>query len=154
MQLYFDVILILVMSSVISLWEDQQYYTSKCCTIQSCTITRTKLKNTTAFIPVSVGLHKYTKLLFFGIHFFRRKAVGFLKSETFKYYAFVKRSESPLYILLTYQNFVSLTWKGYLELFREQWLTAKSNTEKFMSEFVNGEVLKLKVCWLQNLFMW
>lgn len=46
--------------------------------------------------------------------FFQEKAVGPLESEKFKYYAFVERSDSPLYILLMCQSFVSLTWKGYL----------------------------------------
>lgn len=30
------------------------------------------------------GLHKYTKILFYGIHLFRGKAVGFLENEKFK----------------------------------------------------------------------
>lgn len=67
-----------------------------------------KVKNTTAFKPVSVGLHKYTRLLFSDIYFLRRKAVGFLEGEKFKYDVFAKKSDSPLYILLMCQSSVSL----------------------------------------------
>lgn len=106
MQLYFDVILILLMSSVVALTSPAILYIK---TLYNTDLQNhnARSKNTTVFIPVSVGLHKYTKMLFFGI--FQEKAVGFLESEKFKYYAFVKRSDSPLYILLMCQSFVSLT---------------------------------------------
>lgn len=124
MQLYFDVILIL--ADVISC---SSLTRSAILDIKMLYNTilhnhKDKVKKSYSIYTSLSNLHKYTKLLFFGFFFFKKKAVGFLGGEKLKYYVFVKRSDSPLCILLMCQNVVSLVWRGYLEIFREQWLTA------------------------------
>lgn len=73
--------------------------------------------------------------------------------RSLKYYTCLKRSDSSfVHSIKGYQSFASLTWKGLLEpLESSVWVHSQTETDLYLRSWKMG-VLKVIVCWLQNLF--